>query len=308
MTINNMPLVSVIVTTYNRKKLLKETINSILDQTYQNFELIVVDNYSNYDFLSHIKTFDDNRINAYQNANDGIIAVNRNVGIKKAKGEYIAFCDDDDLWLPLKLEKQIKIIKDNNLKGVGSLMLRFNGNKIYGNKNSYRKYVDYFNFDDVLKKNMSVPLSSLLIKNDGNLFDENYKLTNVEDWDFQIRLLKDGGFIGKINQPLIKYRVSDLGYTEKKLNSIYLLSNYKNYFTEVEYNKSLSRYYKMIGFGYMLNGNKKEAINFLSLVNYTSHDSTIYVSSLLKIMPNFIFIIIYQFYFILRKIYKLNIK
>ena len=107
------PVVSVIVTTFNRKEYLKETVESILNQSYINFELIIVDNYSDYDFFSHIKSFKDNRIQPYQNSNNGIIAVNRNFGINIAKGEYIAFCDDDDLWLPQKLEMQIKFMKES---------------------------------------------------------------------------------------------------------------------------------------------------------------------------------------------------
>ena len=68
-----MPLVSIIVTTYNRRDLLTNTIDSILNQTYKNFELIVVDNFSDYDFLSHIKSYIDERIRSFQNSNDGII-------------------------------------------------------------------------------------------------------------------------------------------------------------------------------------------------------------------------------------------
>ena len=64
------PLVTVIVTTYNRKELLKKTINSILNQTYKNFEFIIIDNFSKYDFFSYIKSFNDPRINAYQNNNN----------------------------------------------------------------------------------------------------------------------------------------------------------------------------------------------------------------------------------------------
>ena len=79
----NLPLVSVIVTTYNREILLKETINSILCQTFKEFELIVVDNYSNYDYFKFINSFNDSRILPFQNKNKGIIAVNRNFGIKK---------------------------------------------------------------------------------------------------------------------------------------------------------------------------------------------------------------------------------
>ena len=77
------PLVSVVVTTYNRKEMLKITIKSILNQTYDNIELLIIDNYSNYDFFNFISSFNDSRIKAFQNKNNGIIAVNRNYGINK---------------------------------------------------------------------------------------------------------------------------------------------------------------------------------------------------------------------------------
>ena len=102
--------VSVIVTTFNRKLFLTEALNSILNQTFKDFELIIVDNYSDYDFIAHINSFKDKRIRAYQNENNGVIAVNRNFGLKKAKGEYLAFCDDDDIWFKEKLKRQMKIV------------------------------------------------------------------------------------------------------------------------------------------------------------------------------------------------------
>ena len=108
-------MVSVVVTTFNRKDLLKETLESILAQTYQDFELIVVDNYSNYDFNALIESFKSDKIRAYQNQNHDVIATNRNFGIEKAKGEYIAFCDDDDLWMPDKLEKQMKCASEHDV-------------------------------------------------------------------------------------------------------------------------------------------------------------------------------------------------
>lgn len=98
-----MPKVSVIVTTYNRKEYLAETIQSILNQTFQDFELIVVDNYSNYDFFGLMKSFNSEKITAFQNQNNGIIAVNRNFGIKLAKGEFIAFVMMTIFGFPISL-------------------------------------------------------------------------------------------------------------------------------------------------------------------------------------------------------------
>ena len=100
--------VSVIVTTYNRKEKLKEALVSILEQTYTNIEILVVDNFSNYDIKGFIQEFNDTRIILIQNANNGNYVINRNLGIKNAHGDYIAFCDDDDYWLSHKLTEQIR--------------------------------------------------------------------------------------------------------------------------------------------------------------------------------------------------------
>ena len=99
--------VSVIIPTFNREHLLKETMEYILNQTFKDFELIIVDNYSSDNTENAVKSYNDKRIRYFKNQNNGVIAVNRNFGIKKARGEFITFCDDDDLWLPQKLEKQL---------------------------------------------------------------------------------------------------------------------------------------------------------------------------------------------------------
>ena len=104
------PLVSVIVSTHNRADLLCETLDSILSQTYENFELIVVDDGSTDNTEEVVKRHSAGRINYLKIDNWGGPARPRNIGIEKAKGKYIAFCDDDDIWLPKKLEKQINYI------------------------------------------------------------------------------------------------------------------------------------------------------------------------------------------------------
>ena len=106
------PKVSVIILTFNRPEMLRETIDSILTQDYTNFELIIVDNHSNYDFFELLSSYEDDRIKGYQNHNNGFLAVNRNFGITKAKGEYLAFCDDDDLWSSHKLSRQVEILEN----------------------------------------------------------------------------------------------------------------------------------------------------------------------------------------------------
>ena len=224
MVINNMPLVSVIVTTYNRRDLLTNTIDSILNQTYKNFELIVVDNCSDYDFLSEIKSFNDERIRPFQNANDGIIDVNRNFGIKKAKGDYIAFCDDDDLWYPEKLmvcynffnskvdliyhdlkiigKKRIfgrKVMEGRNLKSPVLVDLLINGNTIWNSSAMVRKSI----IDSV-----------------GGL-DEKKEMVTVEDYNTWLKIAEITDRFVYIPKILGEYLHQKKSMSQKEKNQAY---------------------------------------------------------------------------------------
>lgn len=108
------PLVSVIIATYNREKFIGETIDTILAQTYNNFELIIVDDGSTDKTEEIIKGYRDERILYIKTSNWGGPARPRNIGIEKARGEYITFCDDD-LWFSNKLEVCISHMENNNI-------------------------------------------------------------------------------------------------------------------------------------------------------------------------------------------------
>jgi len=105
---NSRPLVSVVVSTHNRAELVGETIRSVLGQSYDHFEVIVVDDGSNDNTQEVVNSFNDPRIVYVYTENWGGPARPRNIGIRKAKGEYIAFCDDDDIWHPDKLDCQLR--------------------------------------------------------------------------------------------------------------------------------------------------------------------------------------------------------
>lgn len=107
----NSILISVVMPNYNGYRFVEQAINSVLNQTYQNFELIVVDDCSNDDSLSLIehKAQSDNRIRVIALEHNVGVANARNVGIKEAKGEYIALLDNDDLWTEDKLERQLAL-------------------------------------------------------------------------------------------------------------------------------------------------------------------------------------------------------
>ncbi len=102
------PLISVVLPTFNRKRLLPRAINSVLNQTYKNLELIIIDDGSTDNTEEIVKAYSDTRIRyCKQKLNRGGSAA-RNAGIKLAKGELISFQDSDDEWLPEKLERQVR--------------------------------------------------------------------------------------------------------------------------------------------------------------------------------------------------------
>lgn len=108
-------LVSIIMPSYNTSKYISETIDSVINQTYKNWELIIVDDCSNDNTDKVIKKYlKDKRIKYYKNEKNSGAAISRNKALKLANGEYIAFLDSDDLWEKEKLEKQIKFMEENN--------------------------------------------------------------------------------------------------------------------------------------------------------------------------------------------------
>ena len=113
----NNPRISVIIPCYNSEKFIKETMDSVLSQTYRDFEVIVIDDGSKDKTREIIQSFDDERIKYYYKKNGGM-ADARNEGIKLAKGEHIAFLDHDDIWFSDKLELQLSEIEKSECIGI----------------------------------------------------------------------------------------------------------------------------------------------------------------------------------------------
>lgn len=108
----HVPTVSVIIPTYNRARMVGRAIRSVLNQTYQDFEIIVVDDGSTDDTEGVVRGFNDDRIRYMRHDENKGAAAARNTGIKAALGEYVAFQDSDDEWLPEKLEKQVRVLQN----------------------------------------------------------------------------------------------------------------------------------------------------------------------------------------------------
>lgn len=107
-------LVSIIMPSYNTAKYISDSIKSIQSQTYENWELIIVDDRSTDNSVEVIRSFNDPRIRLLQNDKNSGAALSRNYALREARGKWVAFLDSDDVWVPEKLEKQIAFMKAND--------------------------------------------------------------------------------------------------------------------------------------------------------------------------------------------------
>lgn len=209
------PLVSVIIPTYNRANFLKDSIQSVLSQTFKDFEIIIINNYSNDNTLEVINGFNDNRIKIINYKNNGIIAKSRNQGLMHSYGRYIAFLDDDDLWCPRKLELQIKYLESNpeiDIVYSNAMFIDEHGirNGIYNNPTrakSGRIFLELVN--DSFVPNLTVLMKRKVFETIGYL-NEDLSMRYAEDYEYWLRASLKFIF-GYINKPLALYRVHSGG-------------------------------------------------------------------------------------------------
>lgn len=185
------PLISVILPTYNRASLLKIALNSLILQTYKDWEAIVINNFSEDETIDVIDSFADNRIKLINFSNHGIIAASRNEGMRYASGEYIAFLDSDDIWYPEKLtvclkylEKNIDIlchnVKFRNEKGIIK--------NFYAGPKRDATFMRLLYKKNCFATSAMICRKSLIEKVDGFKTDKIYN--TAEDYDLWLRLLK----------------------------------------------------------------------------------------------------------------------
>jgi len=186
-----MPLVTAVITTFNRKRYLPSAIKSVLNQTMLNFELLVLDNSSS-DGTEHVvKFFDDPRIRYIRHC-PITIGAQRNLGLREAKGEYIGFLDDDDEWLAAKLERQLEVFHD----GAPDLALVYGGFvRIDSEGREFATHcpvlrglilLDLLWQWDAFTGSASNPLMKVSVLRD--LGGYNDELCTSEDWELYLRL------------------------------------------------------------------------------------------------------------------------
>ena len=222
------PLVTIIIPLFNAQNYISETIDSVISQTYQNWELIIVDDCSTDNSAEIAKGYEvkDRRIKLIElNSNFGGPARPRNIGLDISNGEYLAFLDADDVWLQDKLQVQVREMQLNNLDftSTDSKFIDINSNDTIINKYKIivflKKLKRKAKLSDVIKGNFIRTSSVIISKKFISKFDENKDFIGVEDLYLWMKILNDKNVRYKyISDKLIKYRISSTSLSERGKN------------------------------------------------------------------------------------------
>lgn len=242
-------LVSVVIPVYNREGTVGRAVDSVLNQTYSNLEVIIVDDCSTDDTVRLINAYNDERIKVICQKERGGANKARNTGIVNSKGRYIAFQDSDDEWLPDKLETQIQMMEESELLACYSAYNLCKDGSVriipgdFGNQTKYQT-----GLRNILAEYNVVGTPTLVIKRDafellGNqYFDE--QLPRLQDFDLVARLIKVCE-IGYINRPLVNiYRTGESITTDS--GALYfaasiLLKKHKDFFKTEQFIAALAK-------------------------------------------------------------------
>lgn len=246
--------VSIIMPAYNCEKYIGDSIDSVIKQTYKNWELIIVDDCSNDNTWSYINNNYSyhQKIKLFRNSSNQGVSYSRNFGLSVAKGQLVAFLDSDDLWDESKLEKQIEFHQKKKVtfSFTGCSYINEKSEKFKGTF----KVPEFVSYKD-LKNNNVISLSSVVLDID---VIRNYKLEHDhvhEDYLLWLKILKNNILAYGINEELLIYRISSSSKSGNKFRGIKMTfnthkllgdSNIKSlYFTLIHYQKSVVKYFKI---------------------------------------------------------------
>lgn len=228
--------ISVIIPTYNRENQLIKAINSVLNQTYPVEEIIVCDDGSTDSTLDSINKLNNSKIVWIDCGRNGMPSIPRNIGINKSKGNWIAFLDSDDVWLPRKLEMQVEVILKNKTLVVATNAYRIINDRIIGKY--FNLYFKNLTFKKLIYTNYVI-CSTVLVNKDflvtTSFFPIEKKMKAIEDYQLWLRLSLRAN-IYYLKTPLIYYfdepnnsiRKDSLSESEIKDTIISSLLNWRN--------------------------------------------------------------------------------
>lgn len=208
------PLVSVIIPTYNGSRFIKETVQSVIDQTYPNIEIIIVDDGSTDITPDILKSIKDTRITYIRQENTGV-AKARNHGIDISKGDYIAFLDHDDVWLPHKLERQLLLFKKNPKVAMvyADTFIMDENNSIINTYSHKIKFYRGMIFKELFSSCFITILTVVIKKSVFLEVGPFLPFKICEDYDLLLKCAAKYP-IDYIDEPLAKYRVHGANYSK----------------------------------------------------------------------------------------------
>tara|TARA_B100001758_G_C18367742_1_gene589516 strand:+ start:127 stop:876 length:750 start_codon:yes stop_codon:yes gene_type:complete len=212
----NNTLVSIITPSFNSERFIRMCIESVLIQTYNNWELIIIDDCSIDSSLEVIKSYDDERIIVTRLEKKSGAAKARNIGIRKAQGRYIAFLDSDDLWHPHKLEKQISFMSKNNIAFSFTTyqLISEDGLRIL----NVIKAPIRITYHSYLKNTIIGCLTVIIDRNKTGDF-EMPNIRSSHDMALWLLIMKRGFFAYGLNENLAQYRKVSLSNTANKIKA-----------------------------------------------------------------------------------------
>jgi teichuronic acid biosynthesis glycosyltransferase TuaG len=274
--------IAVIMPAYNAARFIGESIQSVINQTYENWELIIVDDGSTDDTKTIVSIFlHDNRIKYIFQKNAGQASA-RNNGINKSKANYIAFLDSDDTWEKDKLSKQIEYFENDNIDLVygPSYIMNSNGERhILKMTPEVGIYSGQFLVNKLILGSFFIPMLTVMVKKNIliqiGLFNESKSIKNAEDFDLWLRIASKGFSIMCMSETLSNYRIHENQSTSKDTSATFqvieslLLFKGKN--SKLANNITISILNKLIVYYKKFNitsDSKFIILNFLNRANY----------------------------------------
>ena len=242
-------MISVIIPTYNRYDRLRTSIHSVLSQTYQNFEILLIDGSNNNRVFKLLEDFNDTRIKYIKNYNHTGVSSSRYLGVLKSSNNFIAFLDDDDTWEKNKLQLQYQKIQSS--PNIDMVLCNYTINNVISKRTtnvSLEKYEK--NFTQNILYSPGPFYQCILIKKklllDNSLFDG--KATPSEDWDFFISLSKKNLCVKNICKSLFTWNLSFDSQSANLINESqsvnYIINKHKNYILKNTSAENLSILYR----------------------------------------------------------------
>lgn len=292
--------VSIVTPAYNAGQYIANSIDSALKQSFQDYEMIIVDDGSNDNTKSIIEEY----VHRYPEKIKYIYQPNagpskaRNTAIQKAKGKYIAFLDADDSWMPFHLEKSIAAIESQNNIGLvhSNIMKITSSGQTIGAAERDKRFLSGMIFNELLLRKAHIACSSALVKksclDSVGYFDEDSRCGVCEDRDLWLRISKQFNIL-YIDQVSVNYRITENSLSKNKDRMlqarIYVTEKNLTVQDNLLKKQALASIYKNLGDEYLMEGNFPKAslsykqslafwpLSFWSFINYTK--------SILKIKP-----------------------